>query len=184
MDPRVKEFIEANIDLIDTEDFVKLYQLADHILFFSTKISEMTTCLLRSKINPLEVLDEVPPEYLYNSAYLDSLNLPDSIWRIGESAFHGNTNLTTVVCGENLDTIGYGAFMQCSKLETVILNNKLERISNMAFRDTALKELRLPDSIKRIEGIPFDNTTKLLVLPGTVAHEWAVKNNYPVELLY
>ena len=63
-----------------------------------------------------------------NGSPLTSVQLPDTLKRIGESAFSGCNNLTEIALPEGLTTIGEGAFGGC----------------------TALKELNIPRSVTSI----------------------------------
>ena len=108
------------------------------------------------------------------SANLGNYVLPDSVERIADSAFAGNTTLKTFTVGSNskLNEIGYGALSFCTNLTTVTLpansgvkigggafrgNRKLTSVVNLnsatyigeyAFYGTALTEVILGDNVK------------------------------------
>ncbi|MBQ9542004.1 leucine-rich repeat domain-containing protein [Ruminococcus sp.] len=64
-----------------------------------------------------------------NKTSLKKVTVPDSVKRIGESAFDNDESLSTVVLSKNVETIDKYAFRSC----------------------TALSDITLPDSLKSIE---------------------------------
>jgi hypothetical protein len=59
--------------------------------------------------------------------------IPDSIMRIGASAFDGCTGLTSVTIGNSVTSIENGAFYNCSGLTSVIIPNSVTSIGGYAF---------------------------------------------------
>ena len=53
----------------------------------------------------------------YNRTSLRSVNIPDSVTSIGNSAFCGCSNLTSVTIGNNVTNIASNAFYYCDKLQ-------------------------------------------------------------------
>ena len=106
------------------------------------------------------------------SANLGDYVLPNSVERIADSAFSGNTTLRTFTAGNNLREIGFGALSFCTNLTTVTLpanieviigggafegSRKLTKVNNLdsaitiggsAFYGTALTEVKLGDNVK------------------------------------
>lgn len=54
---------------------------------------------------------------------------------IADYAFDGNTNVKSIVIGENVKTIGAGAFLDCTSLEKVVMPDGLETIGRAGFQD-------------------------------------------------
>lgn len=134
----------------------------------------------------------------FMGAKLVSITLSDSITEIGESAFEDCTELTTVVIPANsmlriigkyafaycrnletitlpegLTTIGTGAFYHKnsgSKLESINLPSSLTTLGDQAFAYTALKAIKIPESITVIKEYTFVDCYSLadVELPSTL----------------
>ena len=117
--------------------------------------------------------------FAYNAG-LSSVTLPDSLEKIGVSAFKSCSNrLKTITLPPHLETIGLEAFHKCAKLETITLPDSVTSVDNHAFSGckaltsahlsagmekiptgmfnqcVSLREVYIPDSIKSIGGISF-----------------------------
>ena len=93
---------------------------------------------------------------------------------VGEMAFRGNENITSIVLPSELKVIGSSAFAYCSKLETVIFKGNVTSIGNSAFRYcTELEEITIPSSVSIIAESAFSHCTSLTKIhfSGTMA-EW------------
>ena len=74
-----------------------------------------------------------------------------TVTTIGNSAFTGNTDITSVTLPETITSIGNGAFTGCSNLSTINLPEGLTEIGNSAFRSCgSLTDIVLPDTLKTI----------------------------------
>ena len=97
-----------------------------------------------------------------------SVTVTDSVTAIGAYSFAGIENLKTVTIGPNVLTIARGAF-QGSGVETVNFateedgSTALTTIAMDAFRETALKEIILPDSVKTIASGAFAGCDELVM---------------------
>ncbi|MBQ7779942.1 MAG: leucine-rich repeat domain-containing protein [Clostridia bacterium] len=104
-----------------------------------------------------------------------TLTVPDAfmgipVKSIGEYAFFENETLTQVTLPESLLIIGDSAFQSCTALTKVVLGSRVEMISQAAFRDSALEEINLPDSIAEIERYAFYRTRLIEVkLPANLS---------------
>ncbi len=97
--------------------------------------------------------------------YIKTLVIGKNVTKIGENAFYGCKNLTSVKETKgNLKTVGKGAFTDCTALKSVKLTGKaLTTISDNAFRGcTNLKTLKINStSLKKIGANAFRNCKKL-----------------------
>lgn len=86
------------------------------------------------------------------------VRIPNSVKQIGAGVFEGNTRIKTVVLPESLVKIGEDAFNGCTKISNIILPRNLEIIEDRAFKDTNLRSVQLPMTIKEIGLGAFDTT--------------------------
>lgn len=180
----LKEFLEKNIELIEENKFDELYDKAENDLYFSQGIGTLTRTLLTANINPIEYLSKIPYCYLYGDSNITQFIIPDKIEYVNSEAFANCSQLHDVVFGKGVSVIYYGAFENCTELTNVTLNEGLVEIDQYAFRNTNIKNLRLPSTVRSIDIQAFTHRITLEVFPGTYAHEWAVTNGYEVELIY
>lgn len=103
--------------------------------------------------------------------------IPEGTKRIGNYAFHGYENITSITLPNSIESVGNGAFMMCEKLKKINLPNSIKRIGFDAFSDCkSLNSIAIPNSIKRIKKSTFQNCVSLtnIEIPGNVETiEWA-----------
>lgn len=90
---------------------------------------------------------------------------------IADYAFDGNTNVKSIVIGENVKTIGAGAFLDCTSLEKVVMPDGLETIGRAGFSScTELKNVVLPTSLKSMGNSVFYNCAAIdkIIIPAEV----------------
>ena len=98
--------------------------------------------------------------------------IPYFITKIDVSAFNAHGNLKKVVIQDRskLRLIENGGFGFCSKLREINLPKNLKKIGKLAFADTGLESIELPDSLIDIEGSAFDgcNSLSSITIPDSV----------------
>ena len=83
---------------------------------------------------------------------LKSIQLPDSITTIGDRSF-SHSGLTSISFPENLTTIAGESFMGCINLTSLTIPDTVTEIQYWAFYHcTALESVKLPKSIKKMDG--------------------------------
>lgn len=93
--------------------------------------------------------------------------LPSGITGIGENAFNGCVNLTSITLPNGVKRIGNGAFTDCTKLAQVTLPDSVEEIGYAAFRRcSALTQLRLPAKLTQLGLYAFADCTSLTSVSG------------------
>lgn len=121
-------------------------------LFYKTGIKEVT----------FEVGCEIVPAemFVFNST-LELVVLPNTIKRIGESAFRKCSNLVDIAFPPSLKTIGEEAFARTG-LQSIQLPEGLEQVEDLAFRKCAdLEVVTLPDSLQFVGDEVFEDCTEL-----------------------
>lgn len=87
---------------------------------------------------------------------MTSLEIPDTLGgkpvvAIGLTAFREKTELESVVIPKGVTMIGAQAFKGCSRLKHVELPEGLVQISSSAFLNCALSEIKVPESVAKIQ---------------------------------
>ena len=96
-----------------------------------------------------------------SNSSIENVIIPDQVKVIDESTFDTCKNLKKVTFGKNITAIGDGAFANCTALETIKLPNNLKNIEEVAFVNTSLKSVIIPDSVVKIGASAFDKDVKL-----------------------
>ena len=93
---------------------------------------------------------------------LTSVVIPDSVTRIGDYAFYNCSSLTSVVIPDSVTSIGRDAFRGCSSLTSVTIGNGVTSIGRDAFRGcSSLTSVVIPDSVTSIGESAFYNCRNL-----------------------
>ncbi len=105
---------------------------------------------------------------------MTSIVIPNSVVKIGDSAFYNCTNLTSVTLGENLTSIGNNAFYDCNKLDSVFISdmgswcnidfedyssNPLYYASTLYLNNEVVTTAIIPNEITSINDYAFNNCT-------------------------
>lgn len=86
----------------------------------------------------------------------------EGVTSIGESAFSGCTNLTSVQLADSVTEIGYNAFYYCGQLQDISFGEGLKRIGGAAFSNcTSLTQVILPEGLTAIDMQAFAYCTAL-----------------------
>ena len=96
----------------------------------------------------------ISPNSFASCTFLQYIDLPSSLTRIGYSAFSGCSSLKRVVVPEGVTRIDGATFINCSSLEGVILPDGIDYIGMYAFqRCSSLKKFIFPN---KMDHFPFD----------------------------
>lgn len=85
-----------------------------------------------SEINGKTVVS-IAQNAFYNSKFMKSVVIPDTIKYINPYAFEECTNLEEVKFGNSVESIGWGAFMNCKNLTEVNLPESVKYLRSEAF---------------------------------------------------
>ena len=123
-----------------------------------------TGCTILSSIHNDALINvESIGDSTFNGGKFSTINIP-KIQSISNSAFAGNTNLTTVNMGDQqqITRIGWGAFKDCNSLEFDDLNlTSLTSLDSYAFSGTKVKQISSLGNITTIPDNVFNGCTEL-----------------------
>lgn len=98
----------------------------------------------------------------YPNSRGSSYEVPESVTEIGESAFFGCQDVTSIVLHDKVDSILEGAFYMCSSLEEMVLPAGLTTLADWTFAYcVSLASVELPDGITAIGNDCFAGCSKL-----------------------
>ena len=115
--------------------------------------------------------EKAPWTAAIGASRITSLHIADGITHIGDYAFADLINITSVVIPGTVISIGKYSFENTGLLE-IKLPDSVKKIDSMAFRDCGnLKSVSLPQSLEIIENGAFRNCTSLEVvqIPATAS---------------
>lgn len=101
---------------------------------------------------------------MFRGLKLTSVKLPETITKIGNSAFEGCTSLKEVVMHEGLKELGAYAFKGCSNLAEISLPDGMEDIGRNAFVQCPIKEITIPEGIKILRSYTFSEVNSSCIL--------------------
>lgn len=148
MQEAIKNFIEKHIELIETKNWVELYNTAQSEI--SARIGQLSYALLLADINPLYDLDRVLPWMFCACSDLKELIIPDNVRMIKRRSFHDCFNLEKIVLPATIEFIDSTAFTHCYALENVTYGGTIQQwqqlnVDPSTFKDIISGEIRCYD---------------------------------------
>lgn len=103
-------------------------------------------------------------------SYLESVAIPDSITRIGISAFEDCTGLESIEIPKGVTEIGESAFRNCQSLKTIKIPSSLKTIDEFVFSDCDnLQNVEISNGVKNLERMSFGFANfKSIFLPKSI----------------
>ena len=93
---------------------------------------------------------------------ISKINIPNGTTCIGDYAFTGCPNLTSITISDSVTTIGNSAFAGCTSLTSVKIPSGVTTIGNYAFAGcTSLASITIPDSVATIGNEAFGTCVSL-----------------------
>lgn len=103
-------------------------------------------------------LKEIPDFAFRECRTLKKIVIPNSVTKIGNNAFSMCPVLEDVTLPSKLRELGDTAFYWCFKLSSLTLPDTVEKVGYLAFRNTAIKTMNCPKSLKKCGYNPFLDT--------------------------
>ena len=151
---KLKEFIIENSDLINYNEFEKLYNnlfeaIRSGYFYDYDVVPQLTQVLLASGIEFLPYMKKIPMG-CYEHLDIKEVDIPSNIREIDIRAFSGCESLSTVNISEGVEMLRTGAFKDCLSLKTITLPDSMTKVNLAAFVQSGLEELKLPHTLESI----------------------------------
>ena len=123
------------------------------------------------------ITDIVLPKYLveigedaFRGSDIASVEMPNTVKRLGVHAFADCKNLKNVTLSSSLTLIPMGAFSGCEALEELQVPASVKKIADLAFEASGLKEMELPMGVEMVGAGAFFNCQQLekLAFPNSL----------------
>ena len=157
----------------------------------STNLSIPSTLKLKGKIRKVvaiaprafakddqgAITDIVLPKYLveigedaFRGSDIASVEMPNTVKRLGVHAFADCKNLKNVTLSSSLTLIPMGAFSGCEALEELQVPASVKKIADLAFEASGLKAMELPMGVEMVGAGAFFNCQQLekLAFPNSL----------------
>jgi len=115
--------------------------------------------------------DEAFSEQFATNNNLISVDIPNTVTRIGMKAFTFCRKLVTVNMPDGVVSIGKGAFSNCNELKSIELPKSLKQIDAETFEGcSSLECIQIPDGVQSVGVNAFTGCSKLtsLILPNSI----------------
>ncbi len=100
-----------------------------------------------------------------------SLTLPDTLIKVGDSAFSECSALSSVDLGSSVQLLGSQCFSNCNRLETIVIPNSVAKMGSAFAFCQGLKMVQLGNRVENINNAFYycTNLTEV-VLPGSIRY--------------
>lgn len=141
------------------------------ICITSVKSSE-NNVIIPSVIDKLDVV-EIGENAFYGNCHIECIEIPSSVKKIRQGAFHGIYALKTVIFSDGLkelgdcDRKGFGVFLGCDSLKKIEFPDSLEVIGDKCFSGCEnLTQISFGKNLVKIGAYAFERTSiQRLILP-------------------
>ena len=111
-------------------------------------------------------------EIAFANRNITSIDIPNSVTSIGESAFASCSSLTSIDIPNSVTSIGGAAFAGCSNITSIDIPNSVTSINDCTFyKCSRLKSVTIPKSVTRIGDSAFSDCSSLtsFTIPNLVS---------------
>ena len=127
----------------------------------------------RDQIKTIKVKNGI--EYIGKRSFadfdiVDTVEISNTVYEIGQAAFAFSDSITKITLPDSIEIIGDAAFQDCTNLSKINIPQNVTDIGYSAFRNSILKEVELPENLKKIDISTFYGCAQLskVVLPSTL----------------
>lgn len=191
MNKQIEDFIPEIIELIDENEWDKIYTELEHD-YNGADIGDFTAYMYAAGINPLDYLDRVPQHYLcystltnpiipegikeiehgaFSSSSIEHLNVPNSCEKVFSHACSNCEQLKSVHLGDAVKSVGSNAFFNCRGLSEINFPKSLYEIGAAAFKycDSLPEVIELNEGLEIIRQYAFELAEpRTYIIPKTV----------------
>lgn len=125
----------------------------------------------QATINIPEGVEEISESAFYRLPAIRTVNFSSTVKTVGKSAFSTCTNLTSLNISTGVETIGLQAFYKCTALRSLTLPASLRYMDSAAFAScTELRTVRIEEGLESAAASVFQGCTSLekINIPGTM----------------
>lgn len=133
MDEELKEFIEENIELIDSKQFKKLYDNFHNSKIASWMLGRFTQSLWDANIHPEFHMNELPLWFTHTNSKLKEFTVPANIKKICDGAFGDCRNLESLILAEGVELLGNHVLSGCKNVKKLSLPKSLKYVGDGTF---------------------------------------------------
>ena len=162
---------------MNNQEYAKAIEIFEDIWDYKDSHQKRAECIVKSGEVYIDwngvIADgvlEIPNKKFYNKTY-ENIVIPDSVIRIGDSAFAESHWLINITIGKGVTYIGESVFAQCEKLRSIVIPDGVTVISNGLFSGClSLTSITIPDSVTSIGDSAFQYCRSLtsIVIPDSV----------------
>lgn len=134
---KVEIFTEGGLKYAIINRSVAIYGLDDN--------TDRVNLVIPAEINGIPVT-EIAENAFYEEKAIASVEIPESLVKIGKYAFYKCTSLSKIELPKNVKSIEH-AFVSCTSLSEVTLNDGIEDITSAFYDDSNIKSIRVPSSV-------------------------------------
>ncbi len=131
------------------------YKIKDGVIFENDTLFHCPINKSGEYIIP-DGIKKIGDDAFFGCTELTSVVIPETVTEIGMNAFKECINITEFNLPESLEFINDGAFYGCSKLKSVNIPRKISKINKRTFSECkSIKHFNIPDSVTEIGDYAF-----------------------------
>ena len=160
------EPLSISEESLSVDDFS--YEEKEDGLYITGYLGSATSVIIPAEIDGKKVVG-IGDRAFFGCSNLTSVTLPDSVTQIGERAFSGCRSLTSITIPDGVTQIG--SFWGCSSLISIIIPDGVTQIEDGAFGScSSLTSITIPESVTQIGDRAFSYCSSLtsITIPENV----------------